>query len=170
MSICPRGYFAALKSYYPFPTYQALDHARKVCAGELQDAEGIRKVSVDNYINVKVPDIDGFTRRHAEGWINVCTGTPCVLKQDPRCRPQHKYDEKTGELASEADHDMLCNVNTRHVPILDDLYHSLLEGGVVPFGQVLHKGKCIGIMNTDKHFHICLPSAPLPGVNTIELG
>jgi len=170
MSLCPRGYFTALESYYPFPTYQALAHAKKICNGELPDINGIKKISNNNYISVKVPNVEGFTRRHAEGWINVCNNTPCVKDtSNPRCRPQYKYDNKTHTLASDADLDTICNVNIRRFVNIDILYSSLLKGGVVPFGQVVYKNKSIGILDTDKHFHICKPSTPLTTVNTIEL-
>ena len=163
MSVCPRGYFSALKSYYPFPTYQALTHAKKVCAGELPDLDGVLKVSNDNYISVKVPDINGFTRRHAEDWIDVCTKRPCARDTiDPHCRPLYKYK---GDLEVNT----VCDVNKKRFSNIETLYRALLEGGIVPFGQVVHNGKSIGILDTDKHFHICKPSLLLKDVNTIDI-
>jgi hypothetical protein len=158
MSVCPRGYFSALKMYYPFPTYEAMRYARDICDGKRPDLDGVQKVSNNNYISVKVPDINGFTRRHAERWVNVCYGAPCTLGEDDS-RSQSQYDGRK----------KLSDANKKRLSDITVLYRELLRGGILPFGQVLHNGKAIGILDTDRHFHICRPSVPLTEVNIVEL-
>ena len=161
-AICPRGYHSALKYYYPFPTYQALEYARSVCRGEKPDWEGHQEVSQNNYLDIRLPDLNGFTKAHAERWIDVCNGLPCD-KRSKRCRP----------IGLSVDIDTICadakGRSRSEYPTATKLYNNLHKAGITPFGQVIYSDKAIGILDTDHKFHISRPSAQLQNVNTIRL-
>lgn len=174
-AVCPRGYNAARATYKSFPTVAAMKYARQVCAGEAYDHHGIKKKSPQsrNYILPYVSNVNGFTRRHAEQWVNVCTGVQCPYGKTHRnCRPSNRIDSDTiytVRQMTEDQIDELCRGYHASYPDADGVQHKLLSHGLVPATQVLLNGEVVGITDTLGQFHIAKPSPLLKGLELVEL-
>jgi hypothetical protein len=172
MSICQRGYATARKYYYPFPSYEAMDHAHKVCQGEEPDYTGLKEKSKYNNLDIKINDINGFSRRHAEAWIDVCTMNKCLDYRSSTCHPSKRIDPKTSmtitEMSPEHIKD-LCENYRPSYPDINTLLKKLHRSGFVPSKQITYDGQSIGILDTNNHLHISQPSAPIDSLTRVQL-
>lgn len=152
-----------------------MEYARKVCQGEAPDLNGITKKSPypRNYMLPHVPQVNGFTRRHAEQWVNVCTGAPCRYgKTHWKCRPSNRIDSDTIytiHQMTEDQIDELCRGYRENYPDAKGVQLKLLSNGLVPDTQVLLDGEVIGMTDTVDQFHIVKPSPPLDGLKSVAL-
>jgi hypothetical protein len=172
MSICPRGYLSSRKYFYPFPTKQALEYAQKVCQGEAPDHTGLVKISKHNYLDFEIHDVNGFSRRHAEAWINVCTGHKCLDHDLKTCHPSKRIDSKTSmtitEMSKKQLHDLCSNYRTDY-PDITVLMNKIHRAGFIPSKQLIHDGQTIGILDMDGQLHISQPSPPLKDLDRYTL-
>lgn len=177
MSICPRGYASAKKYYYPFPSEQAMMYARDVCSGKVSDWTGIKKASpaYHNYIKPKlIKDINGFNRRHAEQWVNVCTKQPCgpeAVSDKRTCRPSVRLDANTTLTVNQMSDKLIDDLCRNYRPDYLDigaLVNKLQRNGLHPVSQTLHSGQSIGIIDKYGQYHISRPSKPLPELDIVE--
>jgi hypothetical protein len=175
-SVCPRGYYAATKLFYPFPSAQAIEFAKNVCDGKVAGLDGIKKKSKssNNYMRVRmVGDINGFTRRHAEQWIDVCSKQKCMSGRTSRtCRPSNIIDDNTSltiNQMAEQQIDELCSRYRPSYPNAEELRLKLLRAGIVPTEQIVASTQTIGLADSNQQFHVSRPSEPLAGIDIVEL-
>jgi hypothetical protein len=171
--VCSRGYNAAKALHYPFPSTQALNYARQVCDGNIPDLMGIYKVNPDtNYITTQVSKhVNGFSRRQAEQWIDVCNKQRCD-NDSKNCRPSARIDDNTSltiRQMSEQQIEELCSNYRPSYPNATELKLKLVNAGLKPIKQVTVTGQTIGIVDSQQLLHVCRPSDLLPELDIVVL-
>lgn len=179
-AICPRGYDSARKYYYPFPTEQSMEYAMQVCKGQKPDWTGLRQPSpsYSYFIKPKITSsVNGFTRKHAEQWVNVCTGQPCPHLRS-ECRPTNRLLTPIGAIdtkvktireMSDREIDDLCRNYRPTYPDATELLKRMKRTGRQPAAQVVYKGETIGIRDLSGDLHVSQPSPPLDNIPIIKL-
>lgn len=181
--ICPRGLATAKRYYDTFPHHQGLKTAGQICDGEIPDWTGHTEKSL-KFLSIKVPEMDGFERWHAEQWVDLCTGKMCDLKPEfikrgnkfdfmsTKCRPTQRIDDHTPKLVAEYEKeeiDDICHGMKMQNLTITKLKTKLEQDGIYPFAQIIMDNKAIGLVDLEKNVYLSLPSDPLKDIHEIQM-